>query len=62
MAAAFLTFMFLATGTIVFAGFVICAEYRWVTRLEYLARLDSRDWELYWPIVVPASDPGPDLY
>lgn len=39
----------LFTGT----GLLICAEYRWVSRVEYLMRLRTRNWDDYWPIVVP---------
>jgi hypothetical protein len=52
--AAFLSLLALATSTLILSGFVICAEYRWVTRLEYLSRVQSRHWELYGPVVAPA--------
>ncbi len=55
MVAAFFGVLFLAPSTLILTGFVICAEYRWVARLEYLARVDTRNWDAYWPIEIPAN-------
>lgn len=54
MAAAFLAGLLLASSSLVLTGLVICAEYRWVARAEYRHRVRTRNWDAYWPIVVPA--------
>ncbi|GAB6899593.1 hypothetical protein [Kineosporia succinea] len=49
LAVVFLAVWYLATGLLVAGGFVICAEYRWVSRLDYEWRVEHRSWDEYVP-------------
>lgn len=59
MAAVFLVVLFMSSGGITVSGLLVCSEFHWVRRWEYLIRREFRTWDLYWPIEIPAdlSDP-----
>ncbi|MBT0773006.1 hypothetical protein KIH74_28950 [Kineosporia sp. J2-2] len=53
VATAFLVGLLVVGGVLVLTGLIVCAEYRWVYRVEYLWRVERRDWDAFWPVVVP---------